>query len=153
MSTFIKVLHYVEKSFDNKPSFIIEMSDGEYISNGCLFAKNTKEIKAYLMSEYVCKEELNELLNAPPIEMKDLVNGNYMFDGCYALTEWTEALPQLENGDCMFYHARLTKWNVELPELVNGDSMFYKSTFINWTTELPKLKEGDCLFYCSPFNQ
>ena len=40
---FVKILHYVESSFEGKPSFVLEMSDGkEYISNGCVWKENTQ---------------------------------------------------------------------------------------------------------------
>ena len=46
---FKTVTHYVEKSFEDKPSFIIVLEDLDtgkeisYISNGCQFVEQTKD--------------------------------------------------------------------------------------------------------------
>jgi hypothetical protein len=153
MSTFIKVLNYVEYSFGCKPAFIIEMSDGEYISNGCVFKKNTEENRKELSNHHGCKKELKELLKAPPIEMKELTDGRSMFEGCLGLTKWTQPLPELVNGNYMFYHSKFTKWTQPLPKLVDGNYMFYHSKFTKWIIGLPKLVNGNSTFYYSKFKQ
>ena len=58
---FKTVTHYVEKSFEDKPSFVIVLEDLEtgketsYISNGCQFVENTEDNIKRLVKNYVCK--------------------------------------------------------------------------------------------------
>jgi hypothetical protein len=173
MSRFIEILNYVETSFDNKPAFIIRMSNGIFISCGCIFIRNSEEKRLDLVDEYGLGDELIELMDAPPIETKDLVNGESMFEGCHDLTRWTHPLQNLRYGErmfyhstftqwtvylarlkyanCMFYHAEFREWNVPLPKLMFGCSMFYNAKLTKWVMELPKLMDGTRMFYTSEF--
>jgi len=79
-----KILRYVEKSFGESPSFILQLDGVEYISNGKnIFIENTKENQEKIIEEYDVKEELERLLNAPLLQDNTTVlDMSYMFAGC-----------------------------------------------------------------------
>ena len=153
---FKTVTHYVEKSFEDKPSFVIVLEDLDtgkeisYISNGCQFVENTEENVGMLVEEYDCKVYLEELFdNKSKIENLDsIVNGSCMFSGCTNLTQFTSDLPNLVNGYYMFEGCTdLTQFTLELPNLVNGSCMFYGCTNLTqFTSDLPKLVNGMFMF-------
>ena len=78
----VKVLKYVENSYKNGPSFLIEMDGIEYLSNGCVFIENTKENIEELVERYNCKNYIDELLNSKDIEdISEVTNMSFMFNG------------------------------------------------------------------------
>ncbi len=105
---FKTVTHYVEKSFEGKPSFVIVLQDlvtnkeTSYISNGCQFVENTKENIQKLVIEYNCEQYIKELFNSPINSLDVIIDGRLMFNGCSSLQQFTSNLPNLENGSCMF---------------------------------------------------
>ena len=124
---FIKLLKYVECSFEDKPSFVILMSDGkEYISNGCVFIENTQKNINSLIRRYDCKSYLEELLNSKEIDISEISNVRYMFAGCKALTSFSSELPKVTNASFMFQGCiSLTSFSSELPKVTNAYGMFY----------------------------
>ena len=76
----LKILHYVESSFDYLPSFVLLMSDNkEYISNGCVFIENNEDNIKYLIDEYYCKEHLEELFASDSREMSEITDADVFF--------------------------------------------------------------------------
>lgn len=126
---FIKILHYVEKSFENKPSFVILMSDGkEYISNGCVWVPNIKEYVAELIAFYNCKEYLEELFKSAPIDMSNVINANYMFAGSN-LTKFDSDMSSVTYARCMFADSKLTEFNSDMGSVTNDFAMFYNTPY------------------------
>jgi len=83
----VSILHYVEKSFEGKPSFVILMSDSkEYISNGYVFIENTESNRKHLVEEYDCADFLSDLFSSPPMPNDELTNASFMYGGCTSLT-------------------------------------------------------------------
>ncbi len=100
---FVSITHYVQNSFEGRPSFVIEMSDGkDYISNGCVFVENTEENRDKLIKGFDCGAELIALFNADGIAIEELEDGRYMFSGCENLAEFKADMPILEDGLGMF---------------------------------------------------
>ena len=146
---FVKILNYVENSYEGSPSFVILMSDGkEYISNGCVFIEKTQKNITKLIILHECEKELDELFESPGIEINELVDAGGMFRGCESLTEFTHDMPNLVNGTLMFSRCEtLTTFTSDLPNLVNGTSMFaYCTSLTKFSSELPKLKMGLWMF-------
>lgn len=111
---FVKIKNYVEKSFEDKPSFIIEMSDGlEYISNGCEFAERTDENIELLIVRYKCGKKLDELLAAAAIEMCDVVDASYMFWDA-PITEFSGDMSNVVDARCMFSYSQITKFSSDM---------------------------------------
>jgi hypothetical protein len=124
---FIKCTHYVESSFEGKPSFILLMKyqgiEKTFISNGCQFVEDTEKNRNILIDKYDCIDYLKELDKSPLATHSKITNGSYMFEGCN-LTSFDVELPNLINGSCMFYDCNLTSFDAELPNLTNGFCMF-----------------------------
>ena len=95
-----------------------------------------------------------------------------MFNGCRTLTSFTSDLPNLTNGEGMFYDcthlnsftsdlSSLTYGAVmfrncygltvftssDLSNLTNGEYMFYCTDLASFTHDLPSLTNGDSMFY------
>ena len=123
---FIKLLKYVECSFEDKPSFVILMSDDkEYISNGCVFVENTQKNINSLIRIYDCKSYLEELFNSKEIDISEISNARYMFSGCISLTSFSSKLPLVTDARSMFYDCReLTSFSSELPMVTDDRYMF-----------------------------
>jgi len=120
----VKIKHYVEKSYDNITSFILEMSDGvDYISNGCVFEPVSKLDE--LIYEYkIPQKQIYELFNSPSIDISELVNGSYMFYGS-DITEFEFDMPNLVHGNYMFHNCeKLEKFTSDMPNLVYIFFMF-----------------------------
>jgi hypothetical protein len=82
----VEIKHYVPKSFEGKPSFVLLMSDNkEYISNGCVFVENTQENVDGLIVGYDCQHWLDELFQSDSCDMSSVVNASYMFYNCESL--------------------------------------------------------------------
>jgi len=121
-----KILHYVEKSYFRRPSFILLMSDGkEYISNGCQFVENTDENREILIEEYDCERHLLDLLAADSIEMKDVTNARCMFWGS-DITEFKEDMSSVKNSRDMFCCcAFLTEFSADMSSVTDDTDMFW----------------------------
>ncbi|AUR85963.1 hypothetical protein NVP1081O_228 [Vibrio phage 1.081.O._10N.286.52.C2] len=103
---FMKVTHFVARSFGRKPSFVIDMlmDDGttmSFVSNGCQFVPNTTEDLGDLMWKFKCERQLDKLL-ASPIESHDeITKTDDMFNGSYTHVEsLTEFHGQFKNATC-----------------------------------------------------
>jgi hypothetical protein len=95
---FARIKKYIKESYDDKPSFVIELDDNgvirEYISNGCQFRENTEENIEYLIDEFDCEVKLEELLNSEDLEdYDDITDCRFMLHGCSSLTELDLSLP------------------------------------------------------------
>ena len=135
----VKVKHYVENSFEGRPSFILEMSDGkDYISNGCRFKETTKENLAELKYFFDCKYYIDELFESPSIETEDITNCQEMFYGCESLTEITSEFPNARNCEKMFLWCNnLTEMTSDFPKAKHCSEMFRD---INNKSEVFKIK-------------
>ena len=123
----MKILNYVEVSFEGKPSFIILMDDGlEYISNGCVFVGNTEKNLSNLCKKYACEAYISELRNAPSIEFKNLTNASYMFSHSN-LTDFSSDMSNITNASYMFSHSSLTDFSSDMSNVTNASYMFFNS--------------------------
>lgn len=95
---YVKTTHYVEKSFEDKPSFIIVLKNTDnkeipFISNGCQFVElNDKNIEK-LIQDYDCKEYIDQLLESTLESTDNLKNVRHMFKGCTSLESVELSLP------------------------------------------------------------
>ena len=123
----IQIKHYVENSFEGKPSFVLAMPDGkDYVSNGCVFVEATEENLANLRSEYDCAEYLEELFKSDSIALKDVTDARCMFDGCKSLTSFSAEMPSVTDARCMFDGCEsLTSFSAEMPSVTYARCMFY----------------------------
>ena len=64
-----------------------------------------------------------------------------MFYSNSSLTAWTTPLPNLQDGDYMFYNTSLKEWTTPLPKLQDGTYMFYGNDFTSFDVDLPELTE------------
>jgi len=143
----IRIKHYVDNSYERRPSFVLTMSDGrDYISNGGLFLQDTPEARERLI-RLGYRATLWELFGAPSIEVDQLTNGRFMFAGCEFLTEAPRKLSGLVDGRYMFYFCELlTRAPRQLPALRLGMGMFYYCTsLIVAPQEMPVLVDGRCM--------
>jgi hypothetical protein len=71
-----------------------------------------------------------------------------MFRGCFNLTTFSSALPNLTNGAGMFYECtKLTSFDYDLPNLMDGTRMFTLcSNLTTFSSALPSLKSGERMF-------
>ena len=122
----LQIKHYVANSFDGKPSFVLEMSDNKtYISNGCVFAELTESNIDILIKTHNCKQYIDKLLASPSVEMKDVTDAGYMFDGCKALTAFNSDMSSVTNASCMFNGCKaLTTFNSDMSSVTDANFMF-----------------------------
>jgi len=127
----VKIKHYVEKSYDNKPSFILEMSDGvDYISNSCIF-KPISKLDEIIDKFKIPQQQVDELFNSTSIDISDIVNGTSMFLGSN-ITEFEFDMPNLVYGDFMFYKcSKLKKLTSDMPNLVYNFFIFFGCENLN----------------------
>ena len=105
--TLKKIHYYVEKSFQDKPSFVIEMTNNkQYISNGCVWLENTQENRDYLIDKYGCQYYLDELFNSPSIDMSSVTNAY-----------------------CMFYNSKLKSFNADMSSVTDARFMFANTPY------------------------
>ena len=140
------IIHYVEDSFDGKPSFVIIMIDdngneSEWISNGCKFVENTPENIESLIKDYYCKSYIEELLTSDKIKDSELTNGNFMYRGCISLTQPGD-YPNLTNGEYMYYGCKSLTLPGVYPNLIEGECMYWGCTSLTQPGEYPNLMEG-----------
>jgi len=118
-------LRYVANSYGNKPSFLIEMDGVEYISNGCVFTKNTKENIASIVDMFDCADEIKELLEAQWVSMADVVDARWMFKRCTSLTTFEADMPNVRYARCMFEGCKsLTNFEADMPNVKYTNGMF-----------------------------
>ena len=123
---FIKLLKYVESSYEGKPSFVILMSDNrEYISNGCVFVENCEASIKRLIRKYNCEAELNELFSSQEVGIGKITNSSLMFDGCTSLVEFSGDLSSVTNSRCMFRGCTsLVEFSSDLSSVTYSSFMF-----------------------------
>ena len=69
------------------------------------------------------------------------------YSGLFApLNRFTGALPNLQDGNCMFYNSGLTSWDMELPSLTSASWMFRYSKLTEWHIDLPNLTNNGAMF-------
>ena len=124
---FVKILKYIENSFEDKPSFLIEMDKGEYISSGCVFVENNPENRAFLIKKYKCETALNALLDSDfDGDMSSIKNARGMFYGCSKLTEFTSDMSSAADARGMFCGcSNLTKFASDMSSATDTSFMFY----------------------------
>jgi len=146
----ISIDHYVEKSFEGKPSFVLLMSDGkQYISNGCVFEEMTDRQIKRLTRVYKCDEEMQKLLDSPHIELHNVVNTSYMFSGCTSLTVFKGNLSKAIRTEYMFSGCTsLTSFKEDLNKVKDTSGMFYKcSSLISFEGDFSEAIYTNCMFY------
>tara|TARA_Y100000361_G_C11147218_1_gene338775 strand:- start:1331 stop:1678 length:348 start_codon:yes stop_codon:yes gene_type:complete len=100
---FVKLLKYVEKAYEGKPSFLILMNDNkEYISNSCVFVENTKENRRVLAEEHNCQYHLDELLKSGDCDMSSVIDARGMF-AFSRLTEFNSDMSSVTDDSYVFY--------------------------------------------------
>ena len=123
----IKVLKYVERSFEDKPSFLIELDGIEYISNGCIFAENNSKNIKYLIEFYDCEEYLIELFSSDISGFENVTDGSLMFSGCYTLRSFEEDMSNITNARFMFNCCKsLRSFRADLSSVEYTEFMFNK---------------------------
>jgi len=134
----VKVLKYIEKSFEGKPSFLIEIDGVEFISNGCVFKENTKENIESLVEKYNSKVYIDELLSSKDIEsLLEVTNMYSMFRGA------------------KYFDGDISKWDVS--NITHMSYMFlgaesFNQDNSNWDTS--NVTDMSCMFNgAKSFNQ
>lgn len=91
--------------------------------------------------------------------LENLKTGNYMFYGTYSLNDFSYDLPNLTDGQNMFYRSYkqsnnlVIKDGLNLDSLTNGSSMFYNTGLTNFSSSLPSLTNGSSMFYGCTLNR
>ena len=134
---FIKIVNYVEDSYEGKPSFVLLMSDNkEYISNGCVFVENTDANIKELIEEFDCKSMLEELFNSPSIDISSVTDSRSMFEGCTSLVEFSSDLSSVTNSSYMFCGCTsLVEFSGDLSAVTDSNHMFYGCTSLPQSTK------------------
>ena len=163
----VEIKHYVPKSFGDRPSFVLLMSDNkEYISNGCVFVENTQENVDGLIVGYDCQHWLDELFQSDGCDMSSVVDASYMFCNCKSLKTFSGDMKSVVNASFMFYNCKsLETFSGDMPSVVNASCMFYGCTSldknqpnniqgINMQNNYENLNEvcGDKAFYDANLN-
>jgi len=142
----IEITHFVEQSYEGKPSFVILMSDGkEYISNGCVFVENTPSNRSRLIDIHDCENELDALLKAPGISWEDLEDGSNLFYNCESLTEPADT-PNLVNGSGMYSFCKYLTEPANTPKLVDGSWMYSGCESLKEPANTPELVDGSWMY-------
>ena len=149
---FVRIKKYVKKSYEGKPSFIIELEDDnsvvkEYISNGCVFLENTEENIKYLINEFNCKDYLEELFNSSELkDYSDIIDCRHLLEGCPSLTEVTLILPNATGCFSMLYDCySLTKATLLLPKAIDCSFMLSGCSSL---TEITLSLPAKTICYC-----
>jgi len=146
-----KILHYAEKSFMGKPSFIIQNEGVKYLSNGDTFIEGTEENISKLINKHRWGNYIDELFRSPCLDFANLTDGYSMFEGTQ-LSSFEVALPNLTDGRYMFYGTPLSSFEVALPKLTYGSSMFEGTQLSSFEVALPNLTDGYSMFYGTPLS-
>lgn len=116
---YLRTSHYVEKSFEGKPSFIVvlqneDSEDISYISNGCVFVElNDKNIKK-LIRAYDCKSYIDELLESPIDSDSSIKCASHMFRNADGLKSVELSLPQATDCSSLLRGCNLTIHEVKI---------------------------------------
>ena len=79
--------------------------------------------------------------------LNSLIDGQFMFYGCYGLTEFNVDMKSLVNGREMFYECPyLEIFESDMPSLTNGQSMFTSRNLRTFTSNLKSLTNGYGMF-------
>ena len=120
---------YIEKSFEDKPSFIVKIDDVEYISNGCVFVENIQDEIDKLVEEYDCKDYLDELLSSEWVDFSIITNARYMFGYCKSLKSFDSDMSGVIDAYSMFSNCiSLEKFTSDMSNMTNASFMFYNCT-------------------------
>ncbi len=145
----VKVLKYVEVSFEGKPSFKLLMSDGKtYISNGCVFIEDTKKNRLSLIKKFDCKEYLVELDNSELVGFEVVTNASYMFSGCTNLTSFDSNMSNVTNASYMFYGCtNLTSFDSDMSKVTGARWMFDGCTNLaSFDSDMPSVTNASYMF-------
>ena len=148
----LEIRHYVKSFLGGPPAFVLLMSDGkEYISYEDDFIENSELGRIYFIGGYdrCCVQEVDMLLNAPPIAIEELEKGECMFEGYGGELEFDHPLPKLKDASWMFLGTKIKKFNVPLPSLEESYKMFSASEIQEFTSCMPSLKRAHYMFYKS----
>jgi hypothetical protein len=144
---YVRTSHYVEKSYEDKPSFIIILDDNgvekSFISNGCQFKELTDDNIEWLISKYDCKEYIQELLGNPIEGGDDITDAGFMLQGSTQLTEVSLYLPKARDCSSLLDGCTsLTKVNLSLPKAKDCYSLLWGCTSLTKVTlYLPKARD------------
>lgn len=105
---------------------------------GCKTVSDVKAVNAAYQSDLTA--DMAWLYPLP-----ELQDGNSMFFGA-KLVAWDSKLPNLTTALLMFYNTPLINFRSELPNLINGTNMFWDAKLTNWDIPLPNLTTGTGMF-------
>ena len=145
----VEIKHYVPKSFEGKPSFVLLMSDNkEYISNGCVFVKNTQENVDGLIVVYDCQHWLDELFQSDGCDMSSVVNASFMFYNCKSLRTFDGDMSSVTDAQYMFYGCKSLKtFSGDMKSVVNASFMFYGCKSLEtFDGDMSSVVDASCMF-------
>ena len=149
----LKILHYVESSFDDLPSFVLLMSDNkEYISISCEFVENNEDNIKYLIDEYYCKEHLEELFASDSREMSEITDADYMFYSSN-ITEFNSDMSNVKYASGMFGYSKLAEFNSDMPNVKYASYMFNNSKLAEFNSAMPNVKYASYMFFNTPYGR
>lgn len=146
----LNIKHYVEKSFRDKPSFVLEMSDGKtYISNGCVFVEMSAANIEFLINKYDCKMYIDALLASTSTEMSSVTDARFMFRGCKILTTFNNDMSSVINASHMFYGCEtLIAFDSNMPSAINTVLMFGDCTNLTtFNSDIHPTTDTTCMFH------
>ena len=149
----VKILHYWHGFHDKEDDlevdqFIIEINNIKYISVDMVFEE---------LSTFIYIDEYKILLSSPPIEFKDLVSADGMFQYCKVKLpdKFNPNLENLKSGRGTFGSCNLsnTQFNPVFNNLIDADFMFQWSSLPhNFNPKLQNLESGIQTFLGCKFN-
>ena len=92
----------VEKSYEMRPLFLLEIEGVEYISSGRLFVENTPGNIEKLVKKHGFRKYLDELFAQPWIGLDEVTNAVAMFRDCTSLVSFDADMPALRRAPGMF---------------------------------------------------
>ena len=148
MTKISNKIKYIEKSFEDKPSFLIKIEGVEYISNGCVFVENTAKNIELLYSQYDCKAYIQELLDVTWSDISNVTDTRYMFSGCTSLETFSSEIPNVTNAWGMFRGCTsLETFSSEIPNMTNARYMFSGCTSLEtFSSEIPNMTNAWGMF-------
>lgn len=150
---YVRTSHYVEKSYDGLPSFIIILKDDNkeeisFISNGCVFLEVNQSNLEFLISKYDCKEYIDKLLSSPIKSDSEITNARFMFWNSKELKEIDIELPNATN--CTFSLiecSSLVSANISLPKAKNCDFLLQNCYSLEKATlDIPNIENYSWVF-------
>jgi len=79
-------------------------------------------------------------------DLSNLINGDFMFNGCTFLTSFDNDLSNLTTGNSMFYDTNLTSFFSTLSSLISGTYMFQYTPLTLFLGTLSSLTNGSAMF-------